>query len=270
MARPVLRSGPLLDRAQRRVLGAVRLVDAATGRPLARPLSVAGAGMRFLRNRSDLYVISAAPGLESHPDAFETPPDAPAADSLAFELLIDDPLGAYLPRRAGISLPRRATRAEGEDTAPLHRPIDIEVYPSPAAPLRITWSGLRLSLRSDGDAPRPLPGVLATLRAPHQPVQIFGRGLSDERGEALVLAIGLPAHLTAGGNGNGGGDVTARTTEAALDLLFDRDLPWPADPEAIPAARRVARANMLTVALGMGAIVHHALTIALEDDDDGG
>lgn len=84
--RPEYRLSPTwcarIDRLDRRVLGAVRLIDGITGRPVARPLTVAADGSRFLRNREALYVIREAPGLAAHQSACEAPPAAPAPMSM--------------------------------------------------------------------------------------------------------------------------------------------------------------------------------------------
>ena len=48
-----------------RVLGALRWIDAVTQTPIATPLVVTGAGLRFTRNLSGLTVITHAAGLEA-------------------------------------------------------------------------------------------------------------------------------------------------------------------------------------------------------------
>ena len=270
--------GPLLDRVDRRVLAAVRLVDVVTGRPIARPLSVSAEGVRFLRGRSGLYVISAAGGLEAHTTAFEAPPAEPPPESLSFELRMEDPLEVYLERRATIRLPRRAgPPADDPQALPdLFRPIDIEMFPSPAAPVRPNWGGLRLTVRR-GNAPEPrpgLPGVLATLHRPGTPEQVLARGLSDERGEAVVLVPGLKISQGIenppddGGAGGGGGPVTTPVTQAELDLLVRRDLAWPVDPAtlgALPDEAVVAVPSVVGVLLRTGEIRHLELEVPVPD-----
>ncbi|MGH6906166.1 MAG: hypothetical protein ACREIR_25885 [Geminicoccaceae bacterium] len=51
-----------VERLERRVLGAVRLIDGVTGRPIARPLTVAADGSRFLRNREAFTSSGKHPG----------------------------------------------------------------------------------------------------------------------------------------------------------------------------------------------------------------
>ena len=262
--------GPLLDRLERRVLAAVRLVDVTTGRPIERPLSVSAEGVRFLRNRSGLHVITAAPGLEEHIRAFETPPALPVAGSLGFVLRIEDPLEVYLERLAALRLPRAARPPAGDPEAlpELFQPVEIEMFPAPAAPVRLAWSGLRLTLRrADAQEPRPaLAGVLAVLHRPGDASAVLGRGLSDRRGEALVLVQGLRL----GQSAEGGGAVTTPVTQAELTLVLRRDGAWPVDPgtlaELDPASRRTL-ASVVAVPLRSGEIAPLAIEVSLADDD---
>ncbi|MEM7021582.1 MAG: hypothetical protein AAF637_03220 [Pseudomonadota bacterium] len=259
----------MLDRLDRRALGAIRLVDATTGRALQRPLSVSADGVRFLINRAQLYVISSAPGLENHVERFERPPDAPPAGSAAIEVTVDDPLGEYLPRRATVPLPRSATPANDEPD--LFDPEAVAVHPSPNAALRQNWSGVRLSLTLADQ--RPVPGALINLRrdGADQPV---ASGLSDERGEALVILPGLPISQSAGVPGPvdpdpnaDDGEVTTAETPVTLEIVVDPDLPWPVDPARLMANRSLWRRAVQdgTIDLATGRVVHLNLQISLSD-----
>ena len=264
----------MLDRIERRVLGAIRLIDATTGRPLHRPLSVSAEGVRFLINRAQLYVISQAPGLAAHTTAFAGPPDAPAPGTQAIEVTIDDPLGEYLPRHATIPLPRSAAPDEAEPD--LFAPEAVTVLPSPNAALRQNWSGVRLSLRL-GDQ-RPVRGALINLRhndPDGDDDELVASGLSDERGEALVIVPGLPVSRSAGAlepgadpaPGEGDGEVTTPETPVTLEIVVDPDLPWPVDPTRLMANRTQWRRAVEdgTVDLATGQVVHLNLQISLSD-----
>jgi len=264
----------MLDRLERRVLGAIRLIDATTGRPLHRPLSVSAEGVRFLVNRAQLYVISQAPGLEAHTTAFEAPPDTPAPGSRPIEITIDDPLGEYLPRRATIPLPRIPN--PDADEPDLFAPEAVSVLPSPNAALRQNWSGVRLSLRL-GDE-QPVRGALINLRrhgAEEDEDELVASGLSDERGEALVILPGLPVSRSAGASepaeepqpGADDGEVTTPETPVTLEIVVDPDLPWPADPTRLMANRAQWRRAVETgtVDLATGRVVHLNLQISLSD-----
>ena len=268
----------MLDRLERRVLGAIRLIDATTGRPLHRPLSVSAEGVRFLVNRAQLYVISQAPGLEAHSAAFAAPPETPTTGSAPIEITIDDPLGEYLPRRATIPLPRSA--APGADEPDLFAPEAVSVLPSPNAALRQNWSGVRLSLRLADD--RPVRGALINLRrhaGDEDPdggeEELVASGLSDERGEALVILPGLPVSRSAGASEPGeepppdtdDGEVTTPETPVTLEIVVDPDLPWPVDPTRLMANRAQWRRAVEdgTVDLATGRVVHLNLQISLSD-----
>jgi hypothetical protein len=264
----------VLDRLERRVLGAIRLIDATTGRPLHRPLSVSAEGVRFLVNREQLYVISQAPGLEAHTTAFAAPPDEPAPGSAPIEITIDDPLGEYLPRRATVPLPR--SPAPAADEPDLFAPEAVSMLPSPNAALRQNWSGIRVSLRqADG---RPVRGALLNLHRHVEDAEddeLVASGLSDERGEALVIVPGLPVSRSVGGSETGGGpepdaddgEVTTPETPVTLEIVVDPELPWPVDPARLMANRAQWRRAVETgsVDLATGRIVHLNLQISLSD-----
>jgi hypothetical protein len=217
----------VIERVDRRVLGAVRLIDSVTGRPITRPLSVAADGSRFLRNREGLYVIREAPGLAAHLTAFEQPPALPAPGAASIERLrIEDPLGQYLPRLARVPLPRAAVPAAGEPA--LFVPEDVAMLPAPAADPRLDWGGWRARvLLSDDDS--PFPGALVTLDWVSLQGEAFrARGLSDERGEALVPVAGLPISRP----GPGAVPVTDETA-VTLGVFARPERPWPVDPDEL-------------------------------------
>jgi hypothetical protein len=217
----------VIERVDRRVLGAVRLVDSITGRPITRPLSVAADGSRFLRNREGLYVIREAPGLAAHVTELEQPPALPAPGAASIERLrIEDPLGQYLPRLARVPLPRAPVPAPGEPA--LFVPQDVAMLPAPAADPRLDWAGWRARvLLADDDS--PFPGALVALDwVSPQGAAFRARGLSDERGEALVPVAGLPVSRP----GAGATPVTDETT-VTLSVFALPGRPWPVDPDQL-------------------------------------
>ena len=84
----------------------MRPVDGTTGMALRGALEVSATGARILRNRSGLYVIQDWSRLATHTAAFDAPPDLPVPGSELLEIVLRDPIGRYLPRRASIALPR--------------------------------------------------------------------------------------------------------------------------------------------------------------------
>jgi hypothetical protein len=177
-----------LERQERRVLGALRCVDATTGVPTVDPLQVVVEGAKIQRNRSGLYVISSATALPTHEAAFATPPAAPDVGSISLSGSIRDPLGRYLPRLVSFALPRDPLPAHADHADSLFTPIDVPLYPASAAPFGNNWSILRVSVteNASGDA---LGGAL--LRVTQGP-KVLARGLTDWRGEALVTVLGVP------------------------------------------------------------------------------
>ena len=81
----------VIDRLDRRVLGAVRFIDATTRRWVTSPLAVAAPKMTLLHTRSGAYVVTAAAGLEAHIDAFTAPPDQPALGFVTTAITVVDP-----------------------------------------------------------------------------------------------------------------------------------------------------------------------------------
>lgn len=224
--------------SERRVLAGIRFVEAATVGQVHSPLVLASPRLSFTRNRSGLFAVSglrpemdAERDLAAHLDAFEAAPDEPVAGSLKFDATVSDPLGRYLPRRFAITLPR------GEAWA---QPIDVPLFPAPNALLAPNWSGVRASLRraANGGA-APLAGArLTVIRASDD--QVLGRGFSDQRGEVLVVVVGVQAvdFTATPTNGAGGGapEVGSRIVATRIEIhTASEDSSWPPDPEAIEA-----------------------------------
>lgn len=197
----------------RRVLGALRFVDGNTGAVLRDPLVVSLPGARVQRNRSGSWVITAAAGLADHDAAFDAPPPLPPVGSVSLVVTASDPGGRYLPRRAALALPRDAAPGNAALPASLFRPVDIALWPSPAAPTGTNWAVLRVSVleQATGDA---LGGALLRIT---RDGATLARGLSDWRGEALVAVPGLPITTWSGAPGVG---VVLEIT-ATLDAVFD-------------------------------------------------
>ena len=203
----------LLESVDRRVLGALRVVDGNTGAVLREPLLLSLPGARVQRNRSGLWVLTDLPALAEHLGAFNAPPPLPAVGSISLTALLSDPSGRYLPRRATLALPRDATPANAGLPDSLFRPIDIALWPSPAAPTGANWAVLRISVVEavSGDA---LGGVLLRIT---RVGAILAQGLSDWRGEALVAVPGVPVTTWS----DEPGAVVALEINATLDAVFD-------------------------------------------------
>jgi len=231
---------PVIESDVRRVWGAVRFVDAASASTIESPLDVRAPGARWRRNPSHLHVLTQldAPPVrraefEARESAFEpVPPVAP----LALSVQVSDPAGHYLPRAFQLDLPRADLPAGPQ--APRFQALQVVLDAASAAPLLPTWAVLRISLRHNGQS---APQAALRLQRPGGGA-VLGRGSSDARGEALVVAAGIPM-LSAGA----GALVVQREVDAELVISFDpvADPAVPIDPDALALRAGVVR---LTVA----------------------
>jgi hypothetical protein len=269
----VLETSRELDRVERRVLGALRCVDATTGAPLNQALRVeAPAGARILRNRSGLLVIHEWAPLADHAAAFVSAPAGPPVGLLALTLTVADPLGQYLSRLVRVELPRDANPANAALPGSLFRPLTVPMYPASTGRIGANWAALSVSLRDAGSG-EALGGVLLRVVSGGQ---VLARGLSDWRGEALVPVAGIPVTTWSAGPG----DVIVTQIEATLEAIAD-----PAgvtrtpqaqvisghapssqplvDPVAIETARAGLPQASAVVSLAAGRPLHVSLGIAL-------
>ena len=181
------------EQIDRRYLGALKCVDRATGFHLNRRFTLIAEDLSFQRNRSNLYVINNATGLEQHRDSFAQPPPLPATGSLPFSVVVSDPIHNYLPRSIQIDLPRDPNPANAIDEASLFNPVSVQLYAAPNAKLMANWSTVRASILREDSESGLLPVAGALLRViRNSDDEILSSGMSDERGEALVIVPGVP------------------------------------------------------------------------------
>jgi hypothetical protein len=248
-------SSELLDR---RVLGAVSFVDAPTGLPIAAPLQVRAEGARFVRNRRGRYVVFAAPGLETHLEAFEAPPALPARGSVTLELTVSDPGGGYLPRRHTLRLPLDPDPDHAAEPDSLFRAAEVPLLPAPTARTAPGWAVIRASVTATGSA-QPLGGALIRVVRTSDAVRL-ALGMSDHRGEALVAVPGIPTTTFDAGNG----PVLATDVEVTVETFFDPDqvgtIP---DPTALEANRAGLRSSSTPARLAAGRVLATRLEVPL-------
>ena len=236
-----------LELADRRVLGAVRFLDAATRLPVGTPLAVAADGLRLVRNRQGLYVLVEAPGLESHAASFPAAPPHPAVGGLRVELTVHDPGGRYLPRSLALDLPRDPDPAHGDQETSLFRSVDVPLYPAPAASVAPGWAVIRATVVRAGSR-APLAGaLLRVVRTSDNAV--LARAVSDWRepvqGEALVAVPGIP--ITTWGDGEPEEPVLVNEVPVTLEAYFDPLF----DPAAGPAGKPPDPDRMELLRLGL-------------------
>jgi hypothetical protein len=230
----------LLEQIDRRVLGAVRFVDATTRRWIQQPLDVSAPLTRLVRNGQGAYVVTAAPQLADHVDAFVTPPGVPALGDASVTLSVSDPSGRYLARRVVVALPRDPDPAHADQADSLFRAVEAPLYPSPAGEVAVGAAALRATVRKVGGG--GLGGVL--LRVVRGTV-VLARGLSDVRGEALVTVPGIPTMTWEGG----GDAVLSPETEVTVTAYFDAAATLPPDPDDLERRRASLASASRTVRL---------------------
>jgi hypothetical protein len=211
----------------RRVLAGFRCVDGTTGLSVVDPLPIDSPQLRLLQNRSGVYAVLDGPGLRALTDQLRPATPWPAAGN--FEITIQDPRRRYLPRRAKIQAPQQPDVSSA--------PQAVVLYPSPAAPVDLSWVTLRISVVNTAVPTRALPWtVLQVLDASTVPATVLATGAADERGEALLAISGMGLQVSS----KAGGTVTEKTTPATVQgwfdpAGFDRPAGWIPNPDDILA-----------------------------------
>jgi hypothetical protein len=251
-----------VEHVDRRVLGAVRFVDAATGTEIEGPLAVSAPGVSWIRNLEGWYVIASAPGLDAYVAAFEAP-TAPHDEGLEHEAPLDlwvtvrDPRGRYLPRRRKVELPRDPDPNNAASPDSLFRVIDVQVFASPAAPSPRSWATVRASVTRTGSG-APVGGALVRVVRVSDG-QRLASGLTDARGEALVPVPGIP--LTTWDAGPG--PVLATEVEVRLEIVVDPSAPEIPDPDDLETKSVELRVDSSTAMLASGGVYVAPFTVTL-------
>jgi len=227
------------ERLDQRVLGAVRWVDHLTGRAIRRALDVRSEQARFRRNAGDLAVIWSAARFERYTATVDPPLPGPEpalpAPPVRITGTVSDPLDEYLPRAFSLDLPRNASAAQPRPADSVFRPVDVALLPGPAARLNPGWAELRLTLRRAADNAL-FPNVLVRARGDlgdGAGVRLLSVGMSDTRGEALVVLTGLPLYQPDPGTG--------RIVPTELDLSLEL-VPPPAGRTVVDWTEQLAAA----------------------------
>jgi hypothetical protein len=208
----------MTDLIDRRVLGAVRFVDAATATGVVEGLSVQSAQAALRRNFSGLWVIWNAAGLEAHTVAFVAAPPTPALGSIAVQISVSDAARRYLPRNATIHLPLDPVQA-----------IDVKLYRAPSSAISPGWAVIRAHVKNAATN-NPLPGALLRVVRTADKV-VLARGMSDERGEALVVVPGIPVTTF----NSGAGPALTTEVDVTVEAIFDPAAGAVGDPDSVEA-----------------------------------
>jgi hypothetical protein len=208
----------IAEALDRRIFGAVELIDDLSGDRIAAPLKVSAPGLTLLHNRLGLWVIREVPGQDDYTRAFDDPPARPPRSD--FRVEVQDPGGRFLPRAMLLPLPRWLPTPQDAPDDPVaaaddaRRPVELRLYPASAAVLRPGWSVLRLRLHVTDLPAIGLANVLVEATPPAALALPLRRTLTDHHGEALIAIPGVPALMP------GDGGLTA-DFELALSFVLD-------------------------------------------------
>ncbi len=195
------------ERLHQRVLGAVRWVDHLTGRPIPRALDARSRQARFRRNASNLAVLWSAARFDRYTATVDPPLPGPEpalpAPPVTITGTVADPLGEYLPRAFSLELPRNASATKPWPADSVFRPVDVALLPGAQARLSPGWAEVRVTVRRAANHAL-LPNVLVRVRGDlgdGEGARRLGVGMSDARGEALVVLTRLPLYQPDPGSG---------------------------------------------------------------------
>jgi hypothetical protein len=237
-----------LERIVHNVTVALRCVDGNSRRVLAAPI-IRAAGEHFVRNRSGDHVLLDRAGLPE------------------LAVTVEDPTGAYLPRRAVIDLPRDPNPANAAAADSLFRPAELALYPAPAAVPASGWAVVRATVvNAATDA--VLPGALLRVVRTSDGA-VLARGVTEWRGraagEALLAVPGVPAITFGPANGGDDGAVLVSQIAVTIEAIFDPQagalLPNPDDLETRRAELPQGSAD---AAIGAGAASKVRITVAVD------
>ena len=245
----------MADVLDRRALGAIRLVDGATGAPLDGGFRVRGERARFVRNRRGLYVVVEAAGLEALSASFRVPSSPPPPASVSIALTVTDASGRFLPRRATLVLPRDADPANRDSAGSLFRAVRLRLFAGRTRAVSTNASALRVTV-TDGAA--RVRGAYLRLRRQGTD-ETLGAGITDGDGEGLVLLPRLPLLDFSDALA---GPVRTAEVAATLEVSTVPDHGWPPDPDLLETDHAANLRRTLDLALRAGRTATAAIDLA--------
>jgi hypothetical protein len=194
---------------------------------LTEGLAVQSSQADLRKNGSGLWVVWNAVGLEPHTLQFDQPPAIPALGSVAITLTVTDGSARYLPRTATIQLPRDPDPTKAGQPGSLFQAMEIGLYPSPIAEVSPGWAVVRAHVKNKATG-APLGGALIRiLRASDN--LVLTRGMTDGRGEALVVVPGIPVTTFSVDKG----PPLATEIDAIVQAIFDPAAGEVTDPDSV-------------------------------------
>ena len=240
-----MRTIKTLESIDRRILGAIRFVDTASEAVITDSLNLKPEkSMTFVRNLSNNYVITAAEGFEDYIREFEKAPKYDADKAEEFTVEVKDPSGRYLPRKFSVQIPRNPDpgNKDGDGrfkVGSVFRAQEVKLYRSPIAGCCAAWSMIRVTVVRGWGGKYPVRGAILTVKGKTGDFkdQVLAEGISDERGEALLMAPQVPT-LTFEEPAAGGQPDSAVIAVEIDALLEVKGVPdgakgsvWPIDPQ---------------------------------------
>ena len=268
----------MIENIDRHVLAGFRCVDAITSSSIVDALAVDGAPLSLRRNRSGIFAVMDAPGVDRNKTQVLTPDPASWPGPTSYLITIQDPALRYLARRASIQVPQplpapvnragpppaTTTTAAGAPAPlpPVNVPQTVVLYPMPSAPVAPNWAVIRASVVSNATPAAPLVGAVVQASAP----KLFtATGVTNSNGEALLAVPGLGLQLSS----NGSGAVVESTVAATVNAWFDPTLlgqaaNWISNPDdTLSNLSKMKKAAPQSVQMAPGQTVYVTLTISL-------
>jgi hypothetical protein len=224
---------------QDRVFGAVRFLDGTTLLKVNGNLNVQAPNVLVRRNRSNLYVIW----------------DAPANGAVVFT--VNDPSSNYLSRRFTVTLPRDLDPAHASQASSIFQPQDVLLLPSPMAPASPGWAIIRARVKKAG-VDTVLAGALIRVTDTSDQT-LLARGMSDARGEALVLVPGVPVTTF----DSGAGAVMATEIDVSIQTVFDPALSGIPDPDDLDARKGALTSSTIAAKLAASRVLVTELNVTI-------
>lgn len=270
----------MMENIDRHVLAGFYCVDAITGSSIFDSLSVNGAPLRLRRNRSGIFAVMDAQGIDRSKTQVLIPDPSSWPKATGYEITIQDLSFRYLARRANIQVPQplptsvnrgvpvapppTTTTAQGATPPlpPVNVPQIVVLYPAPSAPVAPNWAVIRASVMSSATPAKPLAGAVVQASAP----KLFtATGVTNSNGETLLAVPGLGLQLST----NGSGAVTETTIAATVNAWFDSTLlgkpaTWISNPDdTLNNLSKMKPATSQSVQLAPSQTVFVTLTISL-------
>ena len=227
------------DLAQTRVMGAVRFLDGTTLTKVNGNLNVQSPNVLVRRNRSNLFVIW----------------DAPASGAVVFT--VSDPTSNYLSRQFTVTLPRDPDPTHASQATSIFQPQDVLLLPSPLAPASPGWAIIRASVKKAGTATALAVALIRVANTSDH--TLLAKGMSDARGEALVLVPGVPVTTFDSGTGA----VMATEIDVSIQTIFDPALSGVPDPDDLDARKSALPSSTTAAKLAAGRVLVTELNVTI-------